>query len=87
MDDLVVYSKNFEEHLAHLTEVFTRLVKVGLTLNRQKAHLAQCEINFLGHSLSGEGLTGVPKRIAAIKEFPRNDGVLYPIREQIFAYL
>jgi hypothetical protein len=56
MDDLLVYSFSMEEHLGHLKEVFRRLKKARFTLNREKVHLAQPEIKFLGHVLSAEGI-------------------------------
>jgi hypothetical protein len=43
MDDLVVYSPSYAEHLEHLREIFTRLERAGFTLNREKLHLAQRE--------------------------------------------
>jgi hypothetical protein len=46
MDDLVVYSSSFEEHLGHLREVFSRLERAGFTLNREKLRLAQEDIPF-----------------------------------------
>jgi hypothetical protein len=69
MDDLVVYSANIEEHAEHLKEVF-RLEKAGFTLNKSKVHLAQHEITFFGHSLSGKGLEVLPERVEAIQQFP-----------------
>jgi hypothetical protein len=71
MDDLVVYSKNLEEHAEHLKEVFKRLEKAGFTLNRNKVHLAQSEIKFLGHSLSDQGVKVLPERVEAIEQFPQ----------------
>jgi hypothetical protein len=56
MDDLVVYSSSYKEHLEHLREIFDRLAKTGFTLNRDKLHLAQQEISFLGHSVSAQGI-------------------------------
>jgi hypothetical protein len=70
MDDLVVYSGSLEEHLWHLKEVFTRLEKAGFTLNRNKFHLAQREISFLGHSVSGQGVLVLPEHIEVIRNFP-----------------
>jgi hypothetical protein len=70
MDDLVVYSTSFSEHLTHLQEVLARLEKAGFTLNRDKIHLAQREISFLGHSLSAEGIRVLPERVEAINNFP-----------------
>jgi hypothetical protein len=70
MNDLLVYSSTTEEHLDHLKEVFSRLEKAGFTLNREKVHLDQSEIKFLGHSLSAEGVKILPERIQAISQFP-----------------
>jgi hypothetical protein len=69
MDDLVVYSNSFEEHLLHLKEVFARLKKAGFTLNRDKLRLAQREIPFLIHLVSGEGVRILPGRVEAITVF------------------
>jgi hypothetical protein len=41
MDDLVVYSSSFDEHLRHLKEIFARLEKAGFTVNQEKLRLAQ----------------------------------------------
>ena len=70
MDDLVVYSRSREEHMQHLKEVFTRLEKAGLTLNRDKLQLAKQEIPFLGHLISAQGIRILPERVEAIRTFP-----------------
>jgi hypothetical protein len=70
MYDLVVYSGSFAEHLEHLKEIFARLAKAGFTLNRDKLHLAQQEVSFLGHSVSARGIKVLPERIEAIRNFP-----------------
>jgi hypothetical protein len=70
MDDLVVYSSSFEEHVGHLKEIFRRLEKAGFTLNREKLRLAQEEIPFLGHLVSGQGIQVLPERVEVIRQFP-----------------
>jgi hypothetical protein len=70
MDDLVVYSSSFEEHLVHLREIFARLEKAGFTLNQEKLHLARQEITFLGHLVSAQGIRILPERVEAIRNFP-----------------
>jgi hypothetical protein len=70
MDDLVVYSSSYTEHLEHLREIFARLEKAGFTLNRDKLHLAQQEISFLGHSVSAQGIKVLGERVEAIRDFP-----------------
>jgi hypothetical protein len=68
MDDLVVYSSSFNEHLEHLREIFARLEKAGFTLNR-KLHLAQQEISFLGHVCRPKESRSCV-RVEAISNFP-----------------
>jgi hypothetical protein len=71
MDDLVVYSSSWEEHLEHLRRVFKRLEKAGFTLNQEKLLLGRTEIPFLGHLVSAEGVRILPERIEAITALPR----------------
>jgi hypothetical protein len=70
LDDLVVYSSSYTEHLEHLKEIFVRLEKAGFTLNHDKLHLAQEEISFLGHSVSAQGIKVLGERVEAIRDFP-----------------
>jgi transposase InsO family protein len=70
MDDLVVYSGSYTEHLEYLREIFARLEKAGFMLNRDKLHLAQQEISFLGHSVSAQGIKVLGERVEAIRDFP-----------------
>ena len=49
LDDLLVYSKTYEEHLCHLREVMCRLRSAGLTVNPEKGQkFVQKCISFLG---------------------------------------
>lgn len=70
LDDLLVYSESFEEHLEHLEEVMTRLRRAGLTVNPEKVSFARSEISFLGHLVSSKGVCIDPARTQAIREFP-----------------
>jgi len=36
LDDTIIYSRTFEDHLKHLREVFIRIRKAGLRLNLEK---------------------------------------------------
>ncbi|CAC5372712.1 Retrovirus-related Pol polyprotein from transposon 297,Retrovirus-related Pol polyprotein from transposon 17.6 [Mytilus coruscus] len=54
LDDIIVFSKTFNEHIDHLRDVFVKLRDAGLKLHPQKS-FAQREINYLGHKVSNEG--------------------------------
>lgn len=70
IDDVVVYSKSEEEHLAHLREIFQCLSRAGLTLNLQKCNVMQKSLKFLGHVISVEGIKTDPAKVEAAATFP-----------------
>lgn len=69
LDDVVIYSKTFDEHLEHLRQVLKRLGDAGLTIKPSKVTLARREISFLGHRVSAEGISIDHSRTRAIHEF------------------
>lgn len=48
LDDVVMYSETFEEHLVHLSSVLERMRKAGLTINPRKVQLASSKVDLLG---------------------------------------
>jgi hypothetical protein len=70
LDDLVIHSDSFQQHLQHLCEVFTRLRKVGLTVNPTKVKFATPQLSFLGQNFSSSGVSVDPDRTEAIRNFP-----------------
>ena len=70
LDDVVIYSKNFEDHLEHLGIVLERLRSAGLTVKPEKVVFATQEISFLGHVISPAGVRIDPERTQAIRDFP-----------------
>jgi hypothetical protein len=66
VDDILVYSKAFEEHLRHLDTVIGKLIHAGFTLNAAKCKFCIKEITFLGHVISQAGVAADPTRIDAI---------------------
>jgi hypothetical protein len=71
LDDLVVYSKNPEEHRRHLREVLGRFEKAGFTLNPEKFVLDVSEIKYLGHLISSQGIKVLPHRVEVVQRYPR----------------
>ena len=70
IDDLLIVSDSFDQHLLHLDMVLTRLRDAKLTINLEKSSFLQEEVRFLGHILSSNGIATDPDKIKAIQEFP-----------------
>jgi transposase InsO family protein len=67
IDDLLIFSRTFEEHLVHVETVLTRLASAGVMLKPSKCSLAQRELRFLGHHVSGAGRRPDPGKVAAVQ--------------------
>ena len=61
IDDVVVFSQTWEDHLNHLRTVLTRLTEAGLTVKLGKCSFARKDVLFLGHLVS-QGRITAPKR-------------------------
>ncbi|KAL5503369.1 hypothetical protein EMCRGX_G010306 [Ephydatia muelleri] len=70
LDDIVIFSMTFPQHLERLATVFQHLRKAGLTLKPEKCHFAQKEIHYLGHIVSCKGVQADPEKIKAITSYP-----------------
>jgi hypothetical protein len=70
LDDLVIYSQSFDEHVEHVNQVLSRLRDAGLTIKPDKVVFATQEISFLGHLISPAGVRVDPARTKAIETFP-----------------
>lgn len=71
LDDIVIFSRTFEEHLLRLDEILTCLSKAGLQLNTKKCKFASKSIKVLGHVVSQDGIRPDPDKINAVLNFPR----------------
>ena len=56
MDDIVIFSKTFSEHLKNLEQVFQRLRLSGVSLILSKCVFASHTVDFLGFELSQSGI-------------------------------
>ena len=70
LDDILIFSKDYQEHNTHLEQVLTRLCAAGITLNRQKCEFGKTTLTFLGHVINQHGISPDPLKTAAIREMP-----------------
>ena len=71
IDDVLIFSKNFDQHLEHLELVFSNLRAANLTLQPSKCRFAAAEIEYLGFLISGSGIRTNPLKTSAIDTFPQ----------------
>ena len=71
MDDVVIFSHSWEEHIKHIREVLWVLKGAGLTVNPAKCHWGGQYIEFLGHKV-GNGKMSIPlHRAKALKAYTK----------------
>lgn len=70
LDDVVVYSKTFEENIDNLSDVCERMRGANLKLHPKKCCLVQNEVTFLGHKVSKEGIKTDEAKTQAVRDWP-----------------
>ena len=69
LDDILIYSSTFENHLKDIKQVLQRFREHNLKIKLKKCHFAQKELHFLGHLITPEGLKPDPDKLRAVDEF------------------
>lgn len=64
LDDLLIVSRSFEEHLAHVDKVLTQFDEARLRLKPSKCAFAQEKVEYFGHTLSVDGVCPNDKKVA-----------------------
>lgn len=74
LDDIIILDGGVEENLQCLADVFERLHSCGLKLKPKKCQLLRDKVFFLGHVVSGEGISPNPTLVKGVGEWqpPRN---------------
>ena len=75
IDDIIVFSSSFDDHLSRLRTVFSRLRQANLKLKPQKCDFCMSEVSFLGHIVSSDGVKPDPSKVSAVKDYPRPSNV------------
>ncbi|GFX49981.1 retrovirus-related Pol polyprotein from transposon opus [Trichonephila clavipes] len=68
MDNVIISSPSFTQHVKHLKEVFRLLHEVGLTLNKDKCKFGCEELKYLGLIINKEGIKTAKTKVQAIVE-------------------
>ena len=73
IDDILIYSDTFEQHLQHIEKVFDLFIKHKLTVKLSKCKFFQMSVKFLGHMISQNSISVNPAIIDVIKKWIRPD--------------
>ena len=79
LDDAIIASPTFEQHLKDLTLVLARFQEAGFKLKSSKCHFCCSQVQYLGHLLTREGVKADPKKVELISnwEVPRTAANLH----------
>ncbi len=75
LDDILIYTNKFSEHVDMLGKVLNAITKAGLKLHPTKCTFATKQCDFLGHSLSSQGITISKDHVRSIESYPRPENV------------
>ncbi|UYV77242.1 hypothetical protein LAZ67_15000213 [Cordylochernes scorpioides] len=71
IDDVLIASKNENDHIQHLHTIFKRLSDHGLTVNISKSVFGKPSLEFPGHIIDNKGIKPLPEKIRIVKDFPQ----------------
>ena len=71
LDDLLLFSSTFDDHLIHLERVLQRISQTGLKINLDKCQLLRPEVQYLGHTVSARGVGCQAEKVDAVRNWPR----------------
>jgi len=71
LDDVIVWSDDFDLHVTQVADVFSRIRAAGLTLNAAKTHIATNKLHIFGYLLDNGEILPDPDKIKAVMEWPQ----------------
>ena len=71
LDDIIIISPTFEEHMSLLITAYNKLSDAGLTIRVDKCKFCRENLKFLGYIVDAQGLRTDPEKVEAIKNFKR----------------
>ncbi|KAI2668609.1 Transposon Tf2-6 polyprotein [Labeo rohita] len=71
IDDILIYSDSYPEHVQHVRAVLQRLIQHRLYAKQEKCEFHQQSISFLGYIISPEGVAMDETKVSAVRDWPR----------------
>lgn len=70
LDDIIIFSRTYEEHLDRLQQVFDKLRTAGLKLSPKKCNFFQERVRYVGHIVSNQGIETDPEKTNKVLNWP-----------------
>lgn len=70
VDDIIVWSPDYESHFEDLEKVFKALERNGFSLKLSKCNFFKTKLEYLGYTISAGSISTCPSKVQAIAEFP-----------------
>ena len=70
LDDILIFSHNFDDHLKHIEAVFKKLSQANLKIKPSKCQFAKKGTKFLGFDITSEGISPCREKIKAMLNYP-----------------
>ena len=70
LDDILVTSENFNQHIEHLRQIFIRIQSANLRIKPEKCRFGTKRAEFLGHIITDKGIMMHEAKLEAIKQLP-----------------
>ena len=70
LDDIIIFSSSFEQHLERLESVFQKLSSYNLKLKPSKCEFFKTRVTDLGHIVSENGIETDPEKISVVTSWP-----------------
>jgi hypothetical protein len=70
LDDVVIHSTSWEDHVGHLRSVLERLKEAGLTIKPKKCQFAMETCSYLGHVVGNGEVRPEEAKLTAVRDFP-----------------
>ena len=70
LDDIIIFSKSFEDHLHHIWHVIQCFADTGLKFKPSKCHFIRQQVEYLGHLIIPSAILPNPVRVSAVQQFP-----------------
>ena len=75
LDDILIFSRSWQDHLKHLDEVLSALEQEKMFCKPSKCLFAASKVKFLGHVVSGECLEADPDKLSVVQTWPCPESV------------